>query len=105
MIKRDRRCRLTIAEEKELIKVHQLVPSMLRISLAYGINEKTVKKSLNAHGVDTSRNKILPPPEEQEAIRLYQTGLTAKVVGNQLGYSDSWVIPLGTQKRKRDWEK
>lgn len=91
MIKRDRRCRLTIAEEKELIKVHQLIPNMLRIARAYGINEKTVRKVLNAYDIDTSKANIPPPPEEQTAIRLYQAGLTAKVVGEQLGYSDSWV--------------
>ena len=70
----------------------------------YGIGKGSVLRLLREAGL-TLRNRRLSPADLESAVELYQSGLSLKAVGEQLGFSIDAVrgglLRAGQQLRAR----
>jgi|1185.fasta_scaffold168844_1 transposase-like protein len=60
------------------------------VSKRFGIAHSSVNKLLRQHGI-TARRGSLSPAGLQQAVELYETGLSIRVIANHLGFGASTV--------------
>lgn len=81
---------------------------MLQLAKEFSVHRRTVRAILDRHGVER-RQRVMTASEIDEAIRLYQHGLSLAKVGNRYGVEHSTIrkhlITRGIPRRDKHGRK
>ena len=73
----------------------------------YNCHRSTISQHLKKRGIIVSNKKMKTEADEEEVIRLYQSGLTSQEIAEKFGISDTTILQYlnkhGIQTRTR-WD-
>jgi hypothetical protein len=81
---------LRAAETDQLVRRYLEVRNMRQVAREFRMSRTTVAKLLTERGIDTSRG--MKPAEVEQAVRLYEDGLSSIVIGKRLGFDNHSVL-------------
>ena len=98
---------LRAAQTDQLVQRYLEVRYMREVAREFRMSRTTVAKLLTERGIDTSRG--INPAEIEQAVQLYEEGLSSIVIGKRLGY-DNHTVPkelrrAGVKVRTKTAEK